>query len=204
MRTASQQISVETNMCLAHSGTPPAERGALRFIPYLVTYVTLLGWHYRVAGTVSFAAAGWLLLILATATAIGDLFCSVILKRHQRLWNAPTRLLIGLLLSNLLLFLSGMVLPFGLAAHSVVLLLVALLLWGRACRAGRVRAFALSMLSRTCYSCLAPSRSLSGATTFCARSRLRPTQPSSERGWTFSSSQPDRLICVLAGAWHAV
>lgn len=142
MRTASQQISVETNMCLAHSGTPPAERGALRFIPYLVTYVTLLGWHYRVAGTVSFAAAGWLLLILATATAIGDLFCSVILKRHQRLWNAPTRLLIGLLLSNLLLFLSGMVLPFGLAAHSVVLLLVALLLWGRACRAGRVRAFA--------------------------------------------------------------
>ncbi|MBB1598194.1 hypothetical protein [Achromobacter sp. UMC46] len=110
-------------------------------MPYLVTYLTLLGWHYQVAGAVSFAAAGWLLLTISTAVVIGDLFCSAALKHYPRLHNVPTRVLIGLLLTNLILFLTGMLLPYGLAIHSIFLLIAASPFWLRAFRAGRVRAF---------------------------------------------------------------
>jgi len=85
------------------------------------------------------SVASWLLLTVVTAVLIGDLFCSATLRQHPRLCNAPTRLLIGLLLYNLILFLTGMLLPYGLATHAFVLILGAILLWVRAFGAGKVQ-----------------------------------------------------------------
>lgn len=109
---------------------------------------------------------------------IGDLFCSPTLRQHPRLCNAPTRLLIGLLLYNLILFLTGMLLPYGLATHAFVLLLAAFLLW--------LRAFRADIRPRIYSFCLGSQLSQSGAGTSCVQSRSKQTRPSSVYGWIFS------------------
>ncbi|MCV6797949.1 hypothetical protein OII53_17800 [Achromobacter ruhlandii] len=114
---------------------------ALRFMPLIVTFLMLLGWQYRATGQVSTVTSGWLLLIIATAMLIGDLVCSTALRQCISLHAFSARLLIGILVSNLILFLSAILLPFGLAINSMALLVIMLLLWMAARRMGLVLAF---------------------------------------------------------------
>lgn len=108
----------------------------LRTSPVSVVCFMLFGWQYRVTGHLPLLVVGWLVLIVATALLIGALAGATLLRHSPALQSLSARLLIGLLISNLILFISAMLSPFGLAINSIVLLGILTVLWILARRAG--------------------------------------------------------------------
>lgn len=112
----------------------------LRTSPVSVVCLLLLGWQCRVTGQVSLLVVSWLALIVATALLIGALLSTTMLRHSPALQSLSARLLIGLLISNLILFVSAMLSPFGLVINSIALFSILTVLLIVARRAGVARA----------------------------------------------------------------
>lgn len=80
-------------------------------------------------GGVSITAILVIASMFVTFALAGDAFVRFALGSDQRLGGAPVRLLIGALLSNIVLYIAALTLPFGLGADWLVVMAIALSAW---------------------------------------------------------------------------
>ena len=132
----------------------------------------LIFWHYLVAGEISPFVAMFLLSIVVGCYVLGDLFLRFALRGNERLDNLPARLACGIVLANVLLYVTILVLPFGPALGWGIVLAAALTGWVVARRIPAVTPMSAPSVAELLFLLLAPV-----AVSLWCRELLSPMQP---------------------------
>ncbi|MDI1335684.1 MAG: hypothetical protein PSU94_05815 [Lacunisphaera sp.] len=153
----------------------------------------LLLWQYLASGGLSFSESAFTVSIPLGGYFLGDLFLKFALQDNERLDNLPARLACGIILADVLLYVSVLALPFGPALDWGLIFVAALIGWVLARRSSSGSSSPAGIGPEAIFLFLAPV-----AVTFWCRELLSPVQPDGPvvviRAWQDIYSH----VCLIA------
>ena len=129
---------------------------ALPWLNVSCLYAVTLLWFRMAAGYLPFVVAGWLFSLLLISLLLGDLFQKHALKDNEKFNNLPTKLLTGLLCTNILLLIISLILPLHLTTDWLFLSILVLILWFHARHKNFNRLLPIGHLSETFFFLIIP------------------------------------------------